>query len=329
MDSKNIVKTVNANRESFLKRYQLYLPAVIAIVLLFVFGQILSTGFASIKNISTIMASASILAVAAMGQSFVIFGGEFGIDLSLGAVMSLGAMLTPILTQGVSERLPLTIVIIMLFGAAVGLINGLGVQLIKIPPLAMTLIMATVVDGFTLAYTQGQPSLVVPKILKTIGKPIFGQIRLIFVIAIILVVLIQLFLQKSSYGRSLFLVGSNRRAAYLAGIRVNLVVVLSYMIASAIACTAGVLMVGFVGSGQLQMGDQYTMMSVAAVVIGGAKLSGGCGSLGGSTLGSIVIILLTSILVAVGLSAGVRTFFQGVILVVILLFNSRAPKLRA
>lgn len=329
MDSKIEGKAAVKNGNSIFKRYQLYLPAAIAIVALFLFGQILSAGFASISNISTILASASILAVAAMGQSFVIFGGEFGIDLSLGSVMSLGAMMTPILTQGQNGQLPVAILVIVLFGAAVGLINGLGVQLVRIPPLAMTLIMATVVDGFTLAFTQGQPSLVVPSTLKSIGQPLFGQVRVIFMIALVLVVLLQLFLQRSSYGRSLFLVGSNRRAAYLAGIRVNMVVVLSYVIGSVIASIAGVLMVGFVGSGQLQMGDQYTMMSVAAVVIGGAKLSGGCGSFGGSTLGSIVIVLLTSILVAVGLSAGVRTFFQGIILVVILMFNSRAPKLRA
>ncbi len=315
--------------ESFFKRYQSYFPSVIAIVALFLFGQILTPGFASAANVNTIIASASILIVASIGQSFVIFAGDFGIDLSIGAVMSMGAMVTSIICGGDAAYLPTAILFVLFLGGMAGLINGVGVQIMRIPPLAMTLVMATVINGFTLAYTHGSPSLGVPAILQSIGKPLFGQIRAITLIAIIFIIVIQMVLVFSKYGRELFLVGSNRIAARISGIRVNLIIVLAYVISGLVASVAGVLMVGYVGSGQLQMGDQYTLMSVAAVVIGGTKLSGGQGSLVGAALGAIVIVLLTSILIAVGLSAGVRTFFQGVILVLILMVNCRMPKLRA
>ena len=162
-----------------------------------------------------------------------------------------------------------------------------------------------------------------------IGRPLIGNLRTITVIVLVVLLLTQLYLTYSRYGKALFLVGSNRRAAKLSGIHVNLMVISAYALAGMYACVSGVLLVGWVGNGQMGMGESYTMMSVAASVIGGAKLSGGYGTVVGTALGAIAIILLSNLLIATGLSAGVRTFFEGFILILILLVNNRAPKLRA
>lgn len=312
------------------KKYlHMYGPVLAGIVGLFVMGQIVSPGFASANNINTILALASILAVVAIGQSFVIFAGEFGIDLSLGAIMSTGVLLTSIITEGNNGKIWLAVLATVAVGMVYGFINGVGVQLVKIPPLAMTLVMATVINGIALAFTNGHPPTKVPKMLKMIGRPLIGNIRTITVIVGLILILTQVFLTYSRYGRTLYLVGSNRKASMLSGIHVNIVVLSAYTLAGIYACVSGVLLIGWVGNGQMGMGEPYTMMSVAASVIGGAKLSGGHGTVIGTGLGAIVIVLMSNLLIAAGLSAGVRTFFEGMILILILLVNNRAPKLRS
>jgi ribose transport system permease protein len=309
-------------------RMKRYLPSIVASIILLMIGQILSHGFASVHNIANILTVASILAIAVIAQTLVILAGGEGIDLSVGAVMSMGALLGPMLTGGESSHLPLAILGLAIIGGITGLINGIGIQWFKIPPLLMTLIMVSVINGFTLAYTKGQPASSLPQMLLNINKPFIGPVTWLTVITILLFVLGGFLLKQSRYGRALYVTGSNRRAAEICGIHVNLVVVMTYVISGIVGILAGLVLVGYTGSAQLEMASDYTLLSVAAVVIGGTKLKGGEGSLVGGALGSIVLVMLTSVLVAVGMPAGVRQLIQGLALLVILILYSRSPKLR-
>lgn len=306
-----------------------YLPSVIAIVVLIVFGQIISPGFASLKNLVNIFNMSSILILVCIGQLVVIVGGNSGIDLSVGAAVSMGALIGTNFMFGKTSFIVVGIIVMLCFGALIGVINGTGIQKFGIPALAMTLFLSTIIDGFTLAYTGGMPSLKVPNGLLLIGKPILGPFCPVLFITILFVVGAEFFLRRSRFGKSLYLMGSNRDAARLCGIRVNRLAVLVYMISGAMACFAGLMLVGYTGSGQLKMGSDYTMMSIAAVVIGGTKVSGGKGTLVGGVLGSVVLVLLNSVLVAIGLPEGVRQLIQGCILVVVLVLNCRMPSLRS
>lgn len=305
-----------------------YLPSIIASVILVVLGQIVSPGFASINNIGNIVAVASILAIASIGQTLVIVSGGEGIDLSVGAVMSMGALLGAQFIHGKAGNLPIALILLVLIGGLIGLINGFGIQRFHLPPLVMTLIMTSVVNGFTVAYTKGQPSGQIPKVLLAVGQPIVGPIRWLLVLAIIALVIFALVLNKTAFGKRLFLVGSNRQAATLSGIKVDRTVVLTYTISGIIGAIAGLILVGYSGNAQLQMANDYTLLSIAAVVIGGTKLVGGEGSLVGGALGAIVLTVLTSVLVAFHFPAGVRELVQGLALLLILCAYSRAPKLR-
>jgi ribose transport system permease protein len=305
-----------------------YLPSFVAIVFLFTLGEFVRKGFASAGNINSILAQSSILMFIAAGQLFVIISGEFNIDLSVGACMSMGAMLLPALSGGNPKLLFVCILILIVLAAAIGCLSGLGVQLLRIPALAMTLVMATVIDGFTLAFTQGHASTTVPGILKRIGAPTFGNIRAIFIIVIAAIIILELLLRKTNLCQSIYLIGSNRKAAKLSGLSVNILAILAFVFSSIISTLSGVLLVGYVGNGQMKMGDNYTMMSIAACVIGGAKLSGGAGTLVGASLGSIVLTVLTSLLVVFGLKSGTRIFFQGMILLLILTFNARSSTVK-
>lgn len=319
--------------ESLRKRYQTsavrsYVPGLLAIIVLIALGQILRPGFASSANISSILNQASVLAVVCIGQLVVIVG-TGGIDLSTGACVSMGALVGSMFMDGQMSQLPLAILITVLLGVIAGGINGIGIQAFKIPALAMTLIMATVIEGFTKAVTQGKPSLNLPKLYKDIiGQPVVGRFCAIILIAAIFVVLYELVLGKTKFGKSIYLLGSNSVAAKMCGLKVDLLAVSVYVISGAMASLAGLILVGYVGSGQMGMGDTYTMLSIAAVVIGGAKVTGGKGSLLGGVIGSVVLMLLSTVLTSMGMPEGARQFAQGVILLGVLIVNCRLPYYR-
>ena len=140
--------------------------------------------------------------------------------------------------------------------------------------------------------------------------------------------LTELVLRKTVFGKSIYMLGSNIRAAGLCGLRVSVISVLVYVISGAMSCLAGLILVGYVGSGQMNMGNTYTMLSIAAVVIGGTKVTGGKGTLAGGVIGSIVLMLLSSVLTSMGMPEGARQFVQGLILLVVLVINCRLPRFR-
>ena len=307
-----------------------YAPAIIGSILLLALGRILSKGFLSSNNLSSILMTTAILTMASIAQATVIISGDSGLDMSVGAIMSLTALFGPMVqlpNEGIS--LIVMIIVVIAIGALIGFLNGIGVQVFKIVPLVMTLIMSNVVNGFAIFVTKGQPMVQVSSLLQSISKPLIGPIRILTAIVIILLVVLEIFfLRRSRYGKMLFLSGNNVNAARLCGINSKWVVILAYTIAGGIAGFAGLLLVGYAGTAQMNMASSYTMLSIAAVVIGGTKLTGGKGTYIGGALGALVLILITYILQALNMAAGLRSLIQGVILVVILMINSRAPKLR-
>ena len=307
-----------------------YLPAGLGILALMILGQTVTSGFLSMNNISSILMTAAILTMASIGQAAVVISGDSGLDMSVGAVMSLTALFGPMIVLG-SGMASLFVMIpaVLLIGGCVGLLNGLGVQVIKIVPLVMTLIMSNVVNGFAILITGGQPSVSVSKELQSISGVFVGPVRYLTAIVLILLIVLEIFfLRKSRYGRSLFLVGDNYNAARLCGINSKKIVILAYGFSGAMAGLAGLFLVGYAGTAQMNMASSYTMLSVAAVVIGGTKLTGGKGTFIGGALGAMVLILITNILQALNMAAGLRSLIQGLILIGILMTNSRAPKLR-
>ena len=308
---------------ALLKQYQnsdfrSYVPGILAIFALLIFGQILRPGFVSAANISSILNQASVLAIVCIGQLVVIVG-TGGIDLTTGACVSMGALVGSMFLNGEMSHLPAAILLTMGLGMAIGCVNGVGIQIFKIPALAMTLIMSTVVDGMTKAITKGKPSLNLPKLYKAIiGEPIIGRFCAIILITAVFVVLYEILLGKTKFGKSVYLMGSNSTAAKMCGLHTTL-------LAGAMACLAGLILVGYVGSAQMGMGDTYTMLSIAAAVIGGAKVTGGKGTLLGAVIGSVVLMLLSTVLTSMGMPEGARQFSQGIILLAVLIANCRLP----
>ena len=170
----------------------------------------------------------------------------------------------------------------------------------------MTMIMGTVVNGVTFAWTKGQPSLTLPGNIKYMGTQIFGSLSGIIFIVLLLVIILEYFLRRRRLGRSLYLIGSNQNAAVLTGIKIRRNVVLAYILSGTIAAIGGAATIGYLGIGNIEMCENYTMLSVASLAIGGANRQGGRGTNTGACIGAIVLQLLSSVLVAAGWNQGIR-----------------------
>jgi Ribose/xylose/arabinose/galactoside ABC-type transport systems, permease components len=319
----------NKLRQTFnLNNIRIFLPSVLAVIVLLILGRYLSGRFLTVKNLSSILMTSSILMFATMAQNIVLISGNNGIDLSIGAVMSMTALLGPTLPMTTVPEFVAAIVAVMAMGALCGLVNGLGIRYLRIPALIMTLIMASVITGFTMYITKGRPAIELSQLLLGVSKTVFPMFRTLTLVAIAAVIVFELVLRKTRIGRTLTLVGDNPRAAELCGIRVSVISVFAYVASGAIAGFAGLMLVGYTGSAVMKMADGYTLLSVAAAIIGGTSISGGKGSFIGGALGAIVFIILNSILQVLRIPEGARYIIQGGLLTLILLTNNRSQKLR-
>lgn len=312
-----------------LKAYP-WLPALICAVVLLIVGQIVSPGYAGWNNINQILAGSAILAIAACGQSLVMVSGNFGIDLSVGEVMSLTAVAGYMVMKGGTHDLPFGIIVALAVGAAIGLINGALVAFVRLPALVVTLGTLVIAEGAVQVLAQsGQPAGSIPTPLADLTTSSAGGIKYVTFLGIVIVAGLVLFIKFSRYGRTLFLVGSNREAARLSGLPVKRIVVTTFILAGMCSGFAGLLLLSYAGSADLDLGGPYLLLAIAATVIGGTSLAGGEGSLIGAATGAIAFEVINTVMLTVGASDAVRQMVVGLLLMILLAFNVRIPKLRA
>ncbi len=314
-----------------MKRFSLS-PAVIALLLavgLFFLGGLIAPGFVNSAQAINIVRLSAFLGIIAAGQTLVIISGGEGIDLSIGAVVTLSAILIFRIGNGENANLPMALAVALAAGAAVGALNGLGIIYVGIPPLVMTLGMAGVVQGTILVLTQGRLEGRTPPLMATlISRPLIGSIPGVILFWAALGLLMWLLLERSAYGRRLFAVGVNRATARLSGVSVPQVIVLTYMLSGLLSAFGGFMLLGFTQNVFLNLGDRYLFPAIAAVVVGGTVLAGGKGSYFGTMSGALVLTLITSLLTAMQRDEWQRQVVLGVILLVLLSVYGRQRALR-
>jgi ribose transport system permease protein len=307
-------------------------PPIIALVLavvLFFAGGLINPAFVNANQAINIVRLAAFLGIIAAGQTLVIISGREGIDLSVGAIVTLSAILVFRLSNGQNELLLIAIPIALGAGTLVGLINGIGITLIGIPPLVMTLGMAGVVQGTILLVTQGQLEGGTPPIMATlISNPLVFGIPGVVFIWIVLGAVMWLLLERTTYGKRLFAVGVNRTTARLSGVRVQLVVVITYGLSGLLAAFGGFMLLGFTQTVFLNLGEPYLFPSIAAVVVGGTVLAGGKGSYFGTMSGALVLRLIDSLLQALRLQEAYQLIVLGVVLLFLISIYGRQRNLR-
>jgi ribose transport system permease protein len=306
------------------QRHALLIPYLL-IALLLVAATIRAPGFVTVPNLLQQLVLSSYLGVIAGGQTLVILTG--GIDLSIAWNLNLSAIL---LTQ-LSEQIPVFWAAVAALGSAslVGLINGLGVAYLRIPSLVMTLGMNAVLAGVTLVYTNGSPQGDAPPFARELAVGRIGGAfpwALVFWTAFTAALIF--LLRRTVFGKRLYAIGNNPKAAYLSGVPVRRVLVLTYTLCGLCAGIGGVMLTGYSAQSYLGMGDLYVLPAIAAVVIGGTSILGGSGGYAGTIAGAITVVLLQNVLQIVGIQPAGQQILYGLIILLMLFVYGRNARVR-
>lgn len=307
--------------------------ALIAIIVIF---SILSPFYFSVSNFLTMSSHVAIFGFLAIGMLLVILNG--GIDLSVGSTLGLCGVVAGWLMQGVTNEAagvilypPVWAVVLLtlVLGAIVGAVNGVLIAYFKVPAFVATLGVMYVARGVALLMTNGLT------FNNLAGKPELGNtgfdwlgfnrianVPIGVIILAVLAISVGLMLSRSSFGRWLYASGGNARAAELSGVPVKRVQIAVYMMSGVCAAIAGLVLSSQLTSAGPTAGTTYELTAIAAVVIGGAALTGGRGTIRGTMLGAFVIGFLSDGLVIIGVSAYWQTVFTGAVIVLAVLLNS-------
>jgi ribose transport system permease protein len=262
--------------------------------------------------------SASFLALAAMGQMLVISSGGGAIDLSIPSVITLSAFVATGTINGADAGIPLALLQVLALGTVVGLCNGLAVVTLRIPPIIATMALGNVVTTGYLLYNEHFTAFHIAPLLLGLAR---ARLLGVPVIAVFLAAVgagVALLLARVTFGQALLAIGQSSRAANLAGVRTERVLVLTYVLSGAISALAGVLLSARVGGAFLDMGSAYLVQTIGAVVLGGTLIFGGRATTLGTLFGSLFLILLITTMQAGGFSLGLQRIFEGAIIIAVL-----------
>lgn len=271
-----------------------------ALIVMIVFFSVASPNFLQFNNVVGILLATAVNGVLALGVTFVIISG--GIDLSIGTVMTLSAVMSGVLITNMDMPVPVGIVGGIATGGLAGVVNGILIARFHIPPFIATLGMLNVAKGLALVisglkpiYFNETPEVNQGAMGSLIGSVIPGlAIPNIVLVLFIAALVASLVLSKTVLGRYTFALGSNEEAARLSGVSVDRWKIAVYTTCGLFAGLAGVLIAARLNSAQPSLGQGYELDAIAAAVIGGTSLSGGEGSILGTVIGAFIISTLTN-----------------------------------
>lgn len=280
--------------------------ALVGLVVLCIALFIATPTFLTTKNLLNIGIQSATTAILAFGMTFVIV--TAGIDLAVGSIAALGAMVSASMFTNVGMPGWLTLVIGLLIGLAAGAISGLGVAYGKLPAFIATLAMMSVARGLTLVISDGRPIATAPEV-NFLGSNL-GPIPVPVIMLAVAGLACWFILSRTVLGRSMYAVGGNLEAARLSGLPVKKVLVSVYALSGLFAGFAGLLIAGRLSSAQPAAATGYEMDAIAAVVIGGASLAGGAGKASGTLVGALLLAVIRN-----GLNIlNVNSFWQQVVI---------------
>ncbi len=248
--------------------------------------------FVSTANLQTILIAAAPFALIAFGQTLVILTG--GIDLSVGSVIALSAMAASWVVMHGNGSITTAFITAVLVGLAVGAVNGVLVAVANVPPFVATLATLTAASGMAYAVGGGAPITGLPGSYGDIANTKLLGFQIPVWVAVIGLVLLALVIRRTTFGTRIYAVGGNPTAAQIAGINVRLVLFSVYAISGLLAGLSGILLSSRVQSAAPGLGAGYELDAIAAVVIGGASLAGGRGTIWGTAIGLLLIQLLNN-----------------------------------
>jgi ribose transport system permease protein len=299
---------------------------IVIFILWCLFLALTTEKFLTPRNILIVLQQSAIVGIVAIGEMLVMLTGAM--DVSLAAIMSVGGLVAAsLMIAGVPPVI--AVVIGVGAGGTIGLVNGLIVTKIKINAIIATLGMLSILGGLAMMVTQGQT--IYGPALDSIGFLSSGAVAGVRVPIIVMFVLYAVFyivLSRTLFGAQLYAVGSNEKAAWLSGLRVDRIRILAFVLAGMLAGVGGVMQVARQGSATAIMGDEFLFPILTTVILAGVSLSGGKGRVWNVLIAAIFLVTITNGMVLLGLSVNAQRVASGVILIAALSLDRLRQRVR-
>lgn len=295
---------------SWCERHAIWL----VLALLFALAASLSEAFLRPVYIFNVIRQAAPVGIAAIGVTMVMILG--GVDLSVGAVISLSAVLAAVLMDGDPSNIPMALALTLLAGAALGGVNGVILAFNRVSPFILTLGMAVVITGITQIYSGGTARGIVAPGFREFFNHRIGGLVPVLALAFVLLSLAGIALQRTTrFGRNLYLIGSNPSAAILSGLPVRRVTIVAYALSGLFGALAGLALLARSGVSSTFAGRGLEFDVLAAVVLGGTTFQGGRGGIGGTVAGVFVLLIAFNLVNIVGLNYNAQLIVKGLIII--------------
>lgn len=301
-----------------------WMSSLIFLIVLFLITGIADPSFLSYSSIISCFNTSTMYTLLAIGIAFVIMTGE--IDVSIGATLGLTAAMTGMIAQrgGSIGEMLLTVVIV---GAVIGVVNGVGVSFFGVPSLIFTLGTNSVIRGLVYIVSDGRTIENFGGSISSFGNQVlFAEITVYYAIAIVLVAVAHIVLTRTRKGKYFIAVGDNAGGANLVGISVLGTKMLAYVLCGVFAGLGGFVFASKYGQVMTVAGNGYEMTAIAACVLGGISLSGGLGNMVGAALGAVIMSSISRLLVFIGLPSTYDNTITGIMLIVIVVVDALAQR---
>ena len=296
----------------------------VLLFVLFALAALINPHYASWANIRNLLQIGAFIGIIAVGQTLVIITGQ--IDLSIPWNLTFTAILmSTLFAQGYSTGVAIAAALVV--GTLVGMFNSIGTAVFRIHSLVWTLGMNALMEGVTLVYTHAQPPKSnIPDVVRTLGAGDIGGIPVPLLVWAGLAAAVLVLLHKSRFGRYLYGIGNNESALFLSGVDSRKIYLGAFAVSGFCAAVAGILLTGYSSQTYLGMGNDYLLVPVAAVIIGGTNIMGGSGGYVGSISGTLIVVLLQSVLSTVQIHQAGKNIIFGVIIILLLLLYGREKR---
>ena len=285
----------------------------LGLIAISIFVGIASPSFFTEYNIISVLRQASINGLLAFGLTVVIISG--GIDLSVGSILAVSSMVMALMINSGTNPF-IAMIVALLIGAAVGIINGVLIAKGKLQPFIATLGTMMVFRGATLYISNGVPASKLGEgLIGWIGRGYFLGIPIPVYVLIIIFLIFHYFLRNTTFGKRIYAIGGNEKAARLSGVNVEKNLIYIYMISGILAALAGIILTSRVDSAVPTAGQGYELTAIAAAVIGGTSLAGGKGRAVGTIVGALIIAVIVNGLNLVGTSPYLQQIITGLVIV--------------
>ncbi len=299
--------------------------SLIFLLLLFLITGIMDPTFLTYSSIISCFNNATMYTLLAIGIAFVIMTGE--IDVSIGSTLGLSAAVTGLIAQE-GGSIPRMIATVLLIGAAIGLVNGLGVARFGVPSLIFTLGTNGVVRGLIYLKSDGRTveNFTGGGLGSFSNRILFADITVYYAVTLLIFIIAHLIVTRTKKGKYFIAVGDNPNGANLVGISVFWTKLAAYVLCGAFAGVAGFVFASKYGQVMISAGNGYEMTAIAACVLGGISLSGGLGNMVGAALGAVIMSSISRLLVYIGLPSTYDNTITGVMLIVIVVVDALAQR---